>query len=290
MTPVEIAGKRGTITVGSDEHPRPDTTIEALAKLKPAFRNPGTVTAGNASGVNDGAAALILASEDAVKRHSLTPRARFLGMAAAGVPPRIMGIGPVPSTKKLLAKLKLSVSDFDVIELNEAFASQSLACLRQLGIADDARAAGTTTRTRRRPDATGTTARFGQRPAHCYRAAPTFRRQAQQSESGGVAAQGDLDQRIPGEGDDEDAVDCSNRIFQITTSMMMHKRSELVWTAFPSRRWRNLRRDNVIPAPPTRETPLLYLGNPIRLIKNASGIHVIGRGEFVIKSGVELGY
>jgi 3-oxoadipyl-CoA thiolase len=138
ITAVEITGKKGTITVASDEHPRPDTTIEALAKLKPAFRNPGTVTAGNASGVNDGAAALILASEDAVKRHSLTPRARFLGMAAAGVPPRIMGIGPVPSTKKLLAKLKLSVSDFDVIELNEAFASQSLACLRQLGIADDA--------------------------------------------------------------------------------------------------------------------------------------------------------
>jgi 3-oxoadipyl-CoA thiolase len=138
IVPVEIAGKKGTTTVSADEHPRADTTLEALAKLKPAFRTPGTITAGNASGVNDGAAALILASEDAAKRHGLTPRARFLGMAAAGVPPRIMGIGPVPSTKKLLARLKLSISDFDCIELNEAFASQSLACLRQLGIADDA--------------------------------------------------------------------------------------------------------------------------------------------------------
>ncbi|HET8965673.1 MAG TPA: 3-oxoadipyl-CoA thiolase [Candidatus Acidoferrum sp.] len=135
---VEISGKKGPTVVSADEHPRPDTTLEALAKLKPAFRTPGTVTAGNASGVNDGAAALILASEEAAKRHGLTPRARFLGMAAAGVPPRIMGIGPVPSTRKLLARLNLSISDFDVIELNEAFASQSLACLRQLGIPDDA--------------------------------------------------------------------------------------------------------------------------------------------------------
>jgi 3-oxoadipyl-CoA thiolase len=135
---VEIPGKKGPTVVSADEHPRPDTTLEALAKLKPAFRTPGTVTAGNASGVNDGAAALILASEEAAKRHGLTPRARFLGMAAAGVPPRIMGIGPVPSTRKLLARLNLSISDFDVIELNEAFASQSLACLRQLGIPDDA--------------------------------------------------------------------------------------------------------------------------------------------------------
>jgi 3-oxoadipyl-CoA thiolase len=135
---VEIPGKKGLTVVFADEHPRPDTTLEALAKLKPAFRTPGTVTAGNASGVNDGAAALILASEEAAKRHGLTPRARFLGMAAAGVPPRIMGIGPVPSTRKLLARLNLSINDFDVIELNEAFASQSLACLRQLGIPDDA--------------------------------------------------------------------------------------------------------------------------------------------------------
>ena len=138
IVPVEIPGKKDAITVSADQHPRPDTTLAALAKLKPAFRTPGTVTAGNASGVNDGAAAMIVASEDAVKRHGLAPRARFLGMAAAGVPPRIMGIGPVPSTNKLLARLRLSVSDFDVIELNEAFASQSLACLRQLGIADDA--------------------------------------------------------------------------------------------------------------------------------------------------------
>jgi 3-oxoadipyl-CoA thiolase len=135
---VEIPGKKGPTVVSTDEHPRRDTTLEALAQLKPAFRSPGTVTAGNASGVNDGAAAVILASEDAAKRHGLRPRARFLGMAAAGVPPRIMGIGPVPSTKKLLARLQLSLSDFDCIELNEAFASQSLACLRQLGLADDA--------------------------------------------------------------------------------------------------------------------------------------------------------
>ena len=135
---VEVAGKRGPTSFASDEHPRPDTTLEGLAKLKAAFRTPGTITAGNASGVNDGAAAMILASEEAVKRHGLTPRARVLGVAAAGVPPRIMGIGPVPSTKRLLARLKLSINDFDFIELNEAFASQSLACLRQFGIADDA--------------------------------------------------------------------------------------------------------------------------------------------------------
>jgi 3-oxoadipyl-CoA thiolase len=138
ITPVEIPSKKGPTVVSTDEHPRPDTTLDALAKLKPAFRTPGTVTAGNASGVNDGAVALILASEDAAKRHGLTPRARFLGMAAAGVPPRIMGIGPVPSTKKLLARLRLSINDFDCVELNEAFASQSLACVRQLGLADDA--------------------------------------------------------------------------------------------------------------------------------------------------------
>ena len=139
IVPVEIPGKKGPAIVSADEHPRPDTTLEGLAKLKPAFRTPGTVTAGNASGVNDGAAALILASEDAAKRHGLTPRARFLGMAAAGVPPRIMGIGPVRSTQKLLSRLQLSISDFDCIELNEAFASQALACLRKLGVADDAR-------------------------------------------------------------------------------------------------------------------------------------------------------
>src|SRR5262249_27806970 len=138
IVPVEIPAKKGPTVVATDEHPRCDTTLEALAKLKPAFRTPGTVTAGNASGVNDGAAAIILASEDAAKRHGLEPGARFLGMAAAGVPPRIMGIGPVPSTKKLLARLQLSVNDFAFVELNEAFASQSLACLRLLGLADDA--------------------------------------------------------------------------------------------------------------------------------------------------------
>src|SRR6266851_8199033 len=114
-------GKAGPIMVDKDEHPRPDTTLETLAKLKPFVRNPGTLTAGNASGVNDGAAALIVASEDAAKRHGLTPRARVLGMASAAVPPRIMGIGPVPSTRKLMERLKLKIGDFDVIELNEAF-------------------------------------------------------------------------------------------------------------------------------------------------------------------------
>jgi 3-oxoadipyl-CoA thiolase len=131
-------GKAGPVTVDKDEHPRPETTLEALAKLKPFARNPGTVTAGNASGVNDGAAAVILASADAAKRHGLTPRGRVLGMASAAVPPRVMGIGPVPSTRKLMARLGLKIGDFDLIEINEAFASQGLACLRQLGVADDA--------------------------------------------------------------------------------------------------------------------------------------------------------
>jgi len=131
-------GKAGPIRVDKDEHPRPDTTLEQLAKLKTPFRNPGTVTAGNASGVNDGAAAIIIASEAAVKAHSLTPRARILGMASAAVPPRIMGIGPVPSSRKLMAHLQHKIGDYDLIEINEAFASQSLACLRQLGLADDA--------------------------------------------------------------------------------------------------------------------------------------------------------
>src|SRR5215468_2721063 len=131
-------GKAGPIVVDKDEHPRPETTLDALAKLKTPFRTPGTVTAGNASGVNDGAAALILASEAAVKAHGLDARARVLGMASAGVPPRIMGIGPVPATHKLMGRLGLKIGDFDLIEINEAFASQSLACLRQLGLADDA--------------------------------------------------------------------------------------------------------------------------------------------------------
>ena len=138
IVPVEIPGRKGeTIKVDKDEHPR-ETTMEQLAKLKTPFRNPGTVTAGNASGVNDGAAALIIASEAAVKEHGLTPRARILGMASAGVPPRIMGVGPVPSTRKLMAQLHQKIGDYDLIELNEAFASQSLACLRQLGLPDDA--------------------------------------------------------------------------------------------------------------------------------------------------------
>jgi 3-oxoadipyl-CoA thiolase len=139
IVPVEVpGGKAGPSKVDTDEHPRADTTLEALAKLKTPFRNPGTVTAGNASGVNDGAAAVLLASEAAVKQHGLSPRGRVLGMAAAGVPPRIMGVGPIPASEKLAARLGLKVADFDVIELNEAFASQALACLRGLGIADDA--------------------------------------------------------------------------------------------------------------------------------------------------------
>lgn len=139
IVPVEIAGRKGEVTVfDKDEHPRADTTLEQLAKLKTPFRENGTVTAGNASGVNDGAAAMILASEEAVKKYGLTPRARILGMASAGVPPRVMGIGPVPSTRKLMDKLGLKITDFDVIELNEAFASQGLAVMRQLGLPDDA--------------------------------------------------------------------------------------------------------------------------------------------------------
>jgi 3-oxoadipyl-CoA thiolase len=136
---VEVpGGKAGPVKVDKDEHPRPDTSLENLAKLKPIVRNPGTITAGNASGVNDGAAAIILASEDAAKEHGLTPRARVLGMASAGVPPRIMGIGPVPSTRKLMERLGLKIGDFDLIELNEAFASQGIAVLRQLGVPEDA--------------------------------------------------------------------------------------------------------------------------------------------------------
>ncbi len=131
-------GKGEPTIVDRDEHPRPDTTLEQLSKLKAAFRSPGTVTAGNASGVNDGAAALIIASEQAVKEHGLVPRARILGMASAAVPPRIMGIGPVPSTQKLMARLGHKIGDYDIIELNEAFASQSLAVIRQLGLPDDA--------------------------------------------------------------------------------------------------------------------------------------------------------
>ena len=134
---VEIPQRKGDpVVVDKDEHPRA-TTLEALAKLKPIVRADGTVTAGNASGVNDGAAAIIIASEEAAKRNGLTPRARVLGAAVAGVPPRIMGIGPAPASEKLMKRLGLKIGDFDVIELNEAFAAQGLAVLRQLGIADD---------------------------------------------------------------------------------------------------------------------------------------------------------
>ena len=137
ITPVTIPQRKGEpVVVERDEHPRA-TTLEALAKLPTPFRKDGTVTAGNASGVNDGAAALVIASEAAARKHGLTPIARVLGGAAAGVPPRIMGIGPAPASRKLMARLGLGADDFDVIELNEAFASQGLATLRQLGIADD---------------------------------------------------------------------------------------------------------------------------------------------------------
>ena len=138
IVPVTIPRRRGDpIVVSVDEHPRADTTLETLAKLRPAFRKDGTVTAGNSSGVNDGAAALIVADEGAAKRHGLTPRARIVGAATAGVPPRIMGIGPAPATRKVMEMTGLSLDDMDVIELNEAFAAQSLAVTRELGIADD---------------------------------------------------------------------------------------------------------------------------------------------------------
>ena len=135
---VAIPQRKGDPTIVSrDEHPRP-TSIEALAKLPAPFRKDGTVTAGNASGVNDGACAVLMATETGAKKHGLTPRARVLGMATAGVEPRIMGIGPAPATEKLLARLGLKISDIDVIELNEAFAAQALAVTRQLGLADEA--------------------------------------------------------------------------------------------------------------------------------------------------------
>jgi len=137
MVPVTIAGRKEMIIVDRDEQPRPDTTPEKLAALKPLFSG-GSVTAGNASGVNDGAAAMIIASEAAAVGHGLRPRARILGMATAGVPPRVMGIGPVPATHKLLVRLQKNIANFDWIQLNEAFAGQSLACLRQLGLPDDA--------------------------------------------------------------------------------------------------------------------------------------------------------
>jgi len=138
IAPVTIPRRKGDPVVDRDEHPRGDTTLEQLAKLPTPFRKDGTVTAGNASGVNDGAAALVIASEAAVRRYGLEPIARVIGGAAAGVPPRIMGIGPVPATRKLCARLGLTPADFDVVELNEAFASQGIAVLRELGIPEDA--------------------------------------------------------------------------------------------------------------------------------------------------------
>ena len=137
ITPVTIPGRKGDTVVAEDEHPR-ETTLEALAKLKGVVRPDGTVTAGNASGINDGAVALLIASERAASRHGLQPIARVVGAATAGVPPRIMGIGPAPATKKLLQRHGLRVGDLDAIELNEAFAAQALAVTRQLGLADNA--------------------------------------------------------------------------------------------------------------------------------------------------------
>ncbi len=135
---VTIEGRKGPTVVDTDEHPRADTTIESLAKLRPAFRADGTVTAGNSSGINDGAAALLVASQRAIDRYGLTPIARYSGAASAGVAPRVMGIGPVPAVAKLLAAKGITIADVDVIELNEAFASQALACLRSFGLADAA--------------------------------------------------------------------------------------------------------------------------------------------------------
>jgi acetyl-CoA acyltransferase len=137
ITPVSIPQKKGeAMLVEHDEHPR-ETSLEALAKLKGVVRPDGSVTAGNASGVNDGAVAMLIADEESAKRHGLTPRARILGVATAGVPPRVMGIGPAPASQKLLARLGMRIEQFDVIELNEAFASQGLAVLRMLGVEDD---------------------------------------------------------------------------------------------------------------------------------------------------------
>lgn len=139
IVPVSVKGKKGVLTeVTQDEHPRAETTLEQLAALKTPFRNNGVITAGNASGVNDGAAALIIASAEMAARQGLTPRARIVAMATAGVEPRLMGLGPVPATRKVLERAGLSINDMDVIELNEAFAAQALGVMRQLGLPDDA--------------------------------------------------------------------------------------------------------------------------------------------------------
>jgi 3-oxoadipyl-CoA thiolase len=138
IAPVTIKDRKGEVVVAQDEHPRPDTTLAALQALKPIVREDGTVTAGNASGVNDGAAAMILASEEMVRKYGLEPIARIEGGASGGVAPRVMGVGPVPAVDKLTARLGITPRDFDVVELNEAFAAQALACTRAWGLADDA--------------------------------------------------------------------------------------------------------------------------------------------------------
>jgi acetyl-CoA acyltransferase len=138
IVPVTIPQRKGAaVIVDKDEHPRSDTTMEGLGALKPIVKPTGTITAGNAAGINDGACGLLIASDEAAGKYGLTPRARIAGSAAGGVAPRIMGIGPVPATQKALQRAGLSLGDMDVIELNEAFAAQALAVLRQLGIPDD---------------------------------------------------------------------------------------------------------------------------------------------------------
>jgi 3-oxoadipyl-CoA thiolase len=138
IVPVTVAQRKGSVTVAVDEHPRPATTLEALSRLEPIVTREGTVTAGNASGINDGACAVLLASEAAAKAHGLTPRARYVAGAVAGVAPRVMGVGPVPASRKVLASAGLTIAQMEVIELNEAFAAQALAVLRDLGVPDDA--------------------------------------------------------------------------------------------------------------------------------------------------------
>ena len=138
IVPVRARRGRELVEVTKDEHPRPETTLEQLGRLKPAFQRDGTVTAGNSSGVNDGAAAMLIASEAAVKELGLQPRARVLGVASGGVPPRVMGLGPVPATRKLLARLGIAIDEIEVIELNEAFAAQAVAVLREFGVPEDA--------------------------------------------------------------------------------------------------------------------------------------------------------
>ena len=175
IIPVQVAGRGGAATlVERDEHPRPDTTLEKLSRLAPIVRPSGTVTAGNASGINDGASALLLASEDAIVRHGLTPVARIVASAVAGVAPRLMGMGPVPATRKALERAGIREADLDVIELNEAFAAQAVAVLRELGVADDDPAC----QSQRRGDCHRSSARCERRAPHRNGGAstPAFRR------------------------------------------------------------------------------------------------------------------